>query len=47
MEEYYDGMIKNGYRYTTISKFEDIENQYNYGVFNNFKEIFFPKEDLF
>ncbi|OUM62572.1 hypothetical protein PIROE2DRAFT_61794 [Piromyces sp. E2] len=47
MDEYYDGMIKNGYRYTTISKSDDIENQYNYGILKNFKEIFFPREDIF
>jgi len=47
MEEFYEGMVKNGYRYTTIRSVEDLENRYNQGVKKNFQEIFFPDETLF
>jgi len=47
MEEFYEGIIKNGYRYTTISKVEDLNNLYNYGIKANFKEIIFPEESIF
>jgi len=45
--EFYEGMIKNGYRYSIIRTFDDVTNKYNKGIKNNFLEIFFPNEKIF
>ncbi|ORX73515.1 hypothetical protein BCR32DRAFT_99220 [Anaeromyces robustus] len=47
MDEYYDGIIKNGYQYTTIRTMNDVQNWYNQGFKKNVKEIFFPNEEIF
>ena len=47
MEEFYEGMIKNGYRYSTIRSFDDVTNIYNQGILSNLKEVVFPNEKIF
>lgn len=46
-DDFYEGMIKNGYKYTKITEFNSIKNQYDYGVKENIKEIFFPDMSIF
>ncbi|KAL6620967.1 zf-DHHC-domain-containing protein [Neocallimastix sp. 'constans'] len=47
MTEFYDGIIKNGYRYSIIRSFDDVTNIYNQGIKNNFKEMIFPNVKIF